>query len=86
MMLKPFDRHDPGERAVAEFFKDKTPGWTVERPAPSIERVSCYVLKLASVIVTEYEGCAFSIFAQMDAQLERASWTAVLDALKVMDR
>ncbi len=53
--LKPIDLHDAAEVAVAEFFKDRKPGWTVEWPAPSIERVSCYVLKGGvSVIVTEY--------------------------------
>ena len=82
--LKPIDLHDAAEVAVAEFFKDRKPGWTVEWPAPSIERVSCYVLKGGvSVIVTEYKGCSFSVFGQMDKLPEQ--WADVLDALKVMD-
>ena len=77
---------NPAEMAVIEFFEKRTPGWVVERPAPSIERVSCYVLKGGSVHVTEYEGCSFTVYIPVTGTFGfDEDYEFVLLALKSME-
>ena len=85
--MKPMDPNDVDEVAVAEFFKALKPGWVVERPAPSIERVSCYVLNGGSVHVTEYQGRSFSVYLQIvGADGLPDDWGKVLQALNAWVR
>ena len=78
--------NDPAEMAVIKFFEKLTPGWVVERPAPSIERVSCYVLKAGSVHVTEYQGCSFTVYTPVTGAFgAKENYETVLRALKAME-
>ena len=81
--MKPFDDDDRDEAAVIEFFKSRKRGWMVERVAPSIPRVSCYVLTRGTVHVTEYKGCSFSVLIQADAI--HTGWAPVLATLQTLD-
>ncbi len=81
--MKPFDDNDRDEAAVIGFFKSRKRGWTVENPAPSIPRVSCYVLDRGTVHVTEYKGCSISVLIQADSA--RTGWGTVLTELQMLD-
>jgi len=60
-LVKPFSNNQD-EIELANFFNRRLSGWSIDWPTPSIERVSCYVLQKASVILVEYKRCGFSAF------------------------
>lgn len=86
-MIKAWNPDDSAEAAVVDFFKGRQPGWVVERPAPSIERVSCYVLEGGSVHVTEYQGRSFTVYVPVSGAFgQEQDWVAVLEVLRALTR